>query len=423
MNKTAFRQKTGNWIYYLTYFTYREVFDYVKKIEELHESKTLNDMIQRSLTDNVNKIATYIEKQEEHFFNALVLAVYDGDPQWREVELDYGDGEKYDLGILILNGKEKIFPVDGQHRVEGIKKLLEQHPDGSFDEDTIPVIMIGHKKDKNGMQRTRRLFSTLNRYAKPVSLSDIIALDEDDLVAISTRYLIEHCPLFQEERLNNHKQKAIPENDKTAFTNIISLYECNTELLKYFLKDKVVTFEGKVMRGARKIEEYRRIRPCDAEIDSFLKFVSDYWQSFFNEIDAIKEYLSIDIKNHPAERYRNKEGGNLLFRPIGQRPFVLSALSLYEKTNDLTAVMREMNKLDLNMADPVWEKIVWNPISKKMITSSNGSLITLMLKYFVRIDLSEKEKDKLINDYKSMKADPNLDEAYLWDLLNSNRIN
>ena len=61
MNKIAFREKSGDWIYYLTWLTYKEVELYVKRIDkELHQSNSLNDMIQRSLTDNVKKIATYI---------------------------------------------------------------------------------------------------------------------------------------------------------------------------------------------------------------------------------------------------------------------------------------------------------------------------------------------------------------------------
>lgn len=68
MNKLALREKSGDWIYYLTSLTYKEVNDYVKKVDdELHTSKSLSDMIQRSLTDNVAKIAKYIEKQPEHF--------------------------------------------------------------------------------------------------------------------------------------------------------------------------------------------------------------------------------------------------------------------------------------------------------------------------------------------------------------------
>lgn len=423
MNKIAFRENSGNWIYYLTWLTYKEVSLYVKKVDkELHQSNSLNNMIQRSLTDNVKRIAAYIEKQPEHFFNALVLAVYDGDPQWREIELEYGDEEKYNLGILELSGKESIFPVDGQHRVEGIKEVLQKNQDGKFDNETIPVILIGHKNTEQGMQRTRRLFSTLNRYAKPVTLNDIIALDEDDIVAIATRHLIETNELFHEERLNNHKQKAIPDKDKVAFTNIISLYECNTELLKYFLKDKQVLFDGKELKGKRKIDEYCRVRPDEEEINTFLCFVDKYWSAFSKNLDVIKQYLATKVNEQPALTYRNKNGGNLLFRPIGQKPFVLCALDLYDKNHDMEATMQTMNMLNLEMDSELWKFIVWNPINKKMITSSNGTLIEYLLKYFTGAELSDKELLKMKEDFKSMKSNEALTDDEICEMLSHYKI-
>lgn len=423
MNKIAFRENSGDWIYYLTWLTYKEVSIYVKKIDkELHQSNSLNDMIQRSLTDNVKRIANYIEKQPEHFFNALVLAVYDGDPRWREIELEYGNGERYDLGILELSGEEKIFPVDGQHRVEGIKEVLLRNDDGKFDEETIPVILIGHKNTRQGMQRTRRLFSTLNRYAKPVTLNDIIALDEDDVVAIATRHLIENNKLFQEERLNNHKQKAISDKDRVAFTNIISLYECNTELLKYFLKDQQVLFDGKLLKGKKKIDEYCRVRPSEDEINAFVNFVDEYWTSFSENLTVIQNYLSIKIEEQPASLYRNKNGGNLLFRPIGQRPFVLCALELFDKTKDMKATMQTMNRINFEIDSEIWKFIVWNPINKKMIASSNGTLIEYLLKYFSGVDLNDKELLKMKEDFRGMKGDENLTDDEIFNMLNQCKV-
>ena len=42
MNKLALREKSGDWIYYLTSLTYKEVSEHVKRInDELHTSKTL----------------------------------------------------------------------------------------------------------------------------------------------------------------------------------------------------------------------------------------------------------------------------------------------------------------------------------------------------------------------------------------------
>lgn len=122
----AIRSKMGIWIYYATSLSFEEVNKYVKPInDELHSSELLSGMIQRSITENFENIANYIETQEERFFNSLILAVYDGEPTWNEIRIDDDDGEdNYNLGIISLSGEEKIFPVDGQHRVEGIKKSV-----------------------------------------------------------------------------------------------------------------------------------------------------------------------------------------------------------------------------------------------------------------------------------------------------------
>ena len=272
------------------------------------------------------------------------------------------------------------------------------------------------------MQRTRRLFSTLNRYAKPVTLNDIIALDEDDIIAIATRHLIETNELFHEERLNNHKQKAIPDNDKVAFTNIISLYECNTELLKYFLKDKQVLFDGRELKGKRKIDEYCRVRPVEEDINTFLCFVDQYWSSFSENLDVIKKYLATKIDEQPALIYRNKNGGNLLFRPIGQRPFVLCALGLYDRIKNMRMTMQTMNKINFEIDSELWKFIVWNPINKKMITSSNGTLIEYLLKYFAGVELTSKEFLKMKEDFRSMKGDEHLTDDEICEMLNRCRI-
>lgn len=421
MNKLAFRAKSGTWIYYLTYFTYQEVGQFVKRIDdELHKSKSLNEQIQRSLTDNVEKIEHYIKRQKEHFFNALVLAVYDGDPQWKEIRIEYDSNECYDCGVLMFTGEEKIFPVDGQHRVEGIKLTLQNNP-SQFENETIPVILIGHKRTDEGMKRTRRLFSTLNRYAKPVTLNDIIALDEDDIVAIATRYLIENNLLFQEKRLNYHKQKAIPKNDKTAFTNIISLYDCNLILLEYFLRNKQVYIDKKEVKGKSKLNEYRRFRPDEREINEFICFTNDFWKAVASRIDFVKDYLEVGTREDPADRYRNSEGGVLLFRPIGQIPFVCCAVELLKKGMDYEAAMSILNKLNYNMNSRLWSEIVWNSITKKMIMS-NRNLIELIMKYLCGISLSEKEMKKMIEEYRGEKNIPSSTDSEIIEYLNQFKV-
>ena len=52
--------------------------------------------------------------------------MYDGEPQWTEIRFELDEDEFPNVGILHFNGKEKIFPVDGQHRVEGIKEAVKK---------------------------------------------------------------------------------------------------------------------------------------------------------------------------------------------------------------------------------------------------------------------------------------------------------
>lgn len=127
MKIPALRAHIGDWTYYVTTLTFEQVDLHVSRIDdELHKSETLKDAIQRSITNNFISIRDYILNQRELFFNSLVLAVYDDYPEWREIEFSYGGEETFQMGILDFPGHHKIFPVDGQHRVEGIKAAVKQ---------------------------------------------------------------------------------------------------------------------------------------------------------------------------------------------------------------------------------------------------------------------------------------------------------
>jgi len=166
MRIPAIRAKIGTWTYYITTLTFQQINDSVSKIDdELHKSESLRDLIQRSITNNYLSIKDYLINQPDLFFNSLVLAAYDDYPNWIEIEVKYDGDETHQIGLLEFPSQHKIFPVDGQHRVEGIKAALREKPDLKLEQ--VGAIFIGHKNNEKGMQRTRRLFTTLNRYAKP----------------------------------------------------------------------------------------------------------------------------------------------------------------------------------------------------------------------------------------------------------------
>ena len=378
INIPAIRGILGDIVYYTSSFTFKQIAERVQKVnDELHTSTSLKDQLQRSLTKNYESITNYILSQKEHFFNALVLAVYDGEPVWNEIEIGFKGKDYYNMGFLMLNGKEKIFPVDGQHRVEGIKDAIKENPE--LEDETISVILIGHQKSKEGMERTRRIFSTLNRYAKPVSTGDIIALDEDDTVAIVTRNMLESFPLFMNDRISDEKKtKAIAEKDTTSFTSLIKLYDTNREIYKYYtsFRDEVKRLHTKT-----RVADFLKFRPEQKEIDDFEKYLTDFWTLFGDTFDGMHDYLT-STSNCPAAKMRNRENGGLLyFRPIALPQLVISILETCFRTKmSLRASMVAYSKLEMCISKEPWINVLWDSERHTMIMA-NATLVHLLLMY------------------------------------------
>lgn len=407
MKIPAIRAKIGNWIYYISTLTFEQVANHVEKIDDqLHKSKGLQDLIQRSVTKNFESIKEYILNQEERFFNSLVLAVYDGAPQWIEVELYYEDEEYFNMGFLDFPSEQKIFPVDGQHRVEGIKAALLENP--SLAPEQIGAIFIGHNTEPEGMQRSRRLFTTLNRYAKPVTMDDIIALDEDDSIAIATRYLLENFDLFKDDRVTKSKNKAIPDTDKTSVTSIITLYQCNRELLKEYRQKRKSEAPNSV-RDKASLEHYLKFRPKEEEIDLYIQYTLNFWNSFVENIEVIDIFINIDGDN-PAAIFRNREnGGNLLFRPVGLLPFVQAVVEIHKRTQQtFDEIFAKFNNIDFSLNNVPWRSVMWNPNERTMIMGTAGITKLLFLYIFNVIRPAE------LNTLKTKYADKlNLEEEVL----------
>ena len=76
-----------------------------------------------------------------------------------------------------------------------MQEAIRIQPDLAKEE--ITVIILKHEESKQGLRRTRRLFSTLNRTAKSTSSGMNIAIDEDDAVAIVTRQLVKESDILK----------------------------------------------------------------------------------------------------------------------------------------------------------------------------------------------------------------------------------
>ena len=378
----------GDWFYYVTLLPFREVRNRVRRNDEIHETKELQDWLQRELTNRSESIAEYLETQNQRFFNAVVIGVYGGEPQWYPLSLqpsEYLDPISVEeevevsMGILRLSGDEKLFAIDGQHRVEGIKHLANRMGEEAFAEisDELCAIFVAHKQTTEGMQRTRRLFSTLNRYAKPVSLSELIILDEDDVVAITCRHLIEKHPLFTEGKISLQKQKPISPKDQRSFTSVIALYQSMDTYLS-------IDFTPK-----NKWKKFKSVCPDEEVVQQYVSRAYEFWDKLVEKIPELQVVVNMKPGDELPNSFRGAHGGDLLFRPI--LPLILTKalkdaikLGMSEDTflSRFSRIPRELDR-------PPWRSVLW---TGTMVTrAKNQKLAENLVLWMVDADPQEKK--------------------------------
>ena len=396
----------------------------VKFASEVWESKALDHWIQRTLNDSRAKgdIAAYLARHEDRFFNSIVVAAIEGDPKFMSVEIT--DDPRFELidddvmndsfGILRFNGKQKYYALDGQHRLKAIQALLDNEtefaPPKGFEDEEFSVIIVVQKDDETRedfMKKYRRLFSHLNRHAKPMDKATTIIMEEDDAFAICTRRLIQEHSFFSwiegdstRVRCQGSENMAVHES---YFTNIITLYEMTIELLSTPTRQNG---ESWGVRGKR----FKAIRPTDEELDVLYDELVMYWNAILKEFPVLHDEPRLNRNNLTEEQEIEGEisTNHLLFRPIGQR--LLSELVrkwLDRKLDDpdlvsaeeLSTVLSGLSKIEWRLFCPPWRNLLfvyqsedrWNMRSedrKKAVTQG-----LRVLQWMVGLDPGGREDD------------------------------
>jgi DNA sulfur modification protein DndB len=409
----SLRARMGDWVYYVTFMRMSDIARRIKRVAEIHESKKLQDWIQREVSDRSEQIKSYLLRQKQRFFNSIIVGVYGGAPQWSEMSLEESKRTKIDipshiqgaLGILTLQGKEDLFAIDGQHRVAAIIEAVKENK--AIASDEVSVIFVSHKRDRAGMERTRRLFATLNRYAKPVNPMEIIALDEDDGIAITVRGLIDKYPLFSGDKLLIKQGKRIPASDKKSFTSIIVLYEVLDLILSHI--------------HGRNPKEFKRFRPKDSVLKQLYSEAKSFWDLMIKYFVPLKEISKSTSKDISVESYRNRNGGSLLFRPVGLLSLA-NAIAKSEKAGyPIEDTIRRMSNLNLELTKEPWVGLLWDDASKRMITGKENQKVALsLILYMIGYDLDTLgiEVNKLKIDYAAMLKKP-VEQVKLPDVMQS----
>lgn len=393
----ALRGIMGDWVYYSCLMNLGELSKRVNFASELHKNKSLSDMIQRQLKgDRSSQIAEYIRSQKERFFNSLVIATYKGQPNWHAISRVTQKGKDRELssideetlgsvGFLTLHGDEKLFALDGQHRLAGIKKAvaagLQQNP-----LDEVSVIFVAHEVTKKGLERTRRLFTTLNKTARPVSKGDIIALDEDDVMAICVRKLIEETELFSGARIATVASNNMPVSNTTSLTTIGNLYDV---LLILF------TQSSWDLKGPK--SDLSRARPDDKVLKRFFDYALGYFELLRENCAELRSFFAASDTESIVRKHRGSHGGKMTFRPIGLE-ILTRVVARLTKEMPLKEAVVLTAELPRDLTSPPYEGLMWE-VGKKTISNAHKATLREVLLYMLG-DYAKWKQETLLERYR-----------------------
>ena len=252
--------------------------------------------------------------------------------------------------------------------------------------DEVSVIFVGHKDTQQGLERTRRLFTTLNKTARPVSKGEIIALDEDDVMAICVRHLLEHTDLFARNRIALVASNNMPTANTTSLTTIGNLYDVLT-----------ILFTAAQSELKKQKTDLQRVRPDAHTLERYFTYSRNYFVQLRRHFGALDEFFGARDTEPVVRQYRGNQGGHVLFRPIGQE-IIARVVARFTRDMSISQAIKLAAKLPTSLNEEPYKWLMWDPYRKTML---NGHKVTVreVLLYMARKNAKNYSESTLLNRY------------------------
>lgn len=357
INLPCLRGRIGDWTYFSTVMKIKDIVEN-NRIITVSESELYTENINRVLQREINKrrisqISNYLLENDEHFFSSIIVGIHKGNPEWSDVSINSLFSIKEEVldeeslsfienkfGILTLSGEEEIFALDGQHRLKGLRSAFKKNKD--IGEEEISLVYVIH--DDNYIEKTRRLFTVLNKYAEKPKEAELIILEEDDVAAINSRRLIiEHPQLSKPNCLSDTRSGNISSTDFSSMTTLVTINRIN-----------------KVLYNKRK--DFYTVRPSKDIIEDYYQLSKSFWDFLFSSFPELVRYIdgerNILIDGELFDR-NIETGGSLLLRPVGQY-FIAKTYKYFLDQNNLPQLTNNIRNIDFNLSGDTLNYIFWN---------------------------------------------------------------
>jgi DNA sulfur modification protein DndB len=364
-----------------------EIATWIKPVKNIREAASLDEVLQRDLKDRKKAIARYLLTDKNRFFNSLVVGVFGDVPDWFEFDLSKTDKVipleqvqtiKQSVGLMVFSGSEQMFAIDGQHRVAGIEIAVNDDKNKILADDQFSVILVAHVDDSLGMKRTRKLFSDINKNAKPVAGGDKIKIDEEDLCSIVTRRVYAHYPHFNGGKIISLTENAkLEKDDTTHFTNLLGLHSTNKVLKKLYKK-------------IPKTQEWD-----EENVIALNNIVEGFYNYSIQNVTDYKNYFIDKTLDLVGARNNNSY---LLFRPIGLKLLAGIYVHYKQKANGLELMKAKINALSFICPNSPFNKILWN--NGKMEAKEASQKLALELSLYLLDELPIEREGVLLTKYR-----------------------
>ena len=400
----AMKARLGNTDYYILSMKAQELVNKVKIPKEIEgwEDLSVDERYQREINYNRVKtqIAPYLAQDESRFFGAIIVAAFhfDENIDWEplDVVVPKGVPKRYvadleSIGFLNFRGGEMLVPLDGQHRLKAIEFALTGRDEKSKDipnmetcahlaQEDVTVILIPYEPAK-----ARKIFTRVNRYAKPTTTGQNIIVDDDDIFAVLAREIAND---LIGGSLVKYTSNTLRDSD-AEFTTLSIIYNCNETII-------TGTFPGKKIEKTQlpSIDKQRLYRDKVREV----------WETILEDIEVFADMLH-DKETTGDNKRREIRKTNLLGRPVTQECLVRAFIRLCGAPSHMRSqtICKRLNKLpwEINASNvEVWQRILWNGgTDGKILTKNrNRNLTTSIISYMVGEKLSVEQINKLLID-------------------------
>lgn len=373
----AIRGVMGSTMFYQAVMRADELAATVRPAMDFEEFKDVlvSEKMQRDLSEQrvEAQIVPYLVNSKDRFFGSIIVLAYKPevfkfeslkeissgklDPAYRAIEEN--------TGALTISGGS-LFALDGQHRLHALRTVINYDVTphlglkivgpykSAIKSDMLSVIFLEFET----VQKARRIFNKVNRYAKPTSKAVNILTSEDDGLAIVARTLagLDEPADFGSE-IEPPIQHKLSEQVFTVCLDKTSLSTNDPQLMTIELLHKSVAIINAATGKLKLDEKTTIVRPEDNVLRAAYEACSTWWFTLMNRFEPfmLARERPGDI---PSFRQHTHEL-SVAFRSVGQEVIIRGLMEAHRLSKaSPSQLVERLNNIPMSLVDNLWAGIL-----------------------------------------------------------------